>query len=75
MTDSPAVISSQIASVLKRTANHTSADRRWALKDHIAGFRAVDLQAFLAEEGVRFTGQPKRAEVVGEILDTFAPVD
>ena len=71
MTDSPAVINSQIAAVLSRTVNHTPADRRWALNDHLKGFRAIDLREVLAGEGIRFTGKPKRVEVVTEILDIF----
>jgi len=74
MADSPAVISERIATVLARTADRTASDRRWNLKEGLMAFRAVDLQAFLAAEGVRFTGKPKRDEVVDEILDTFAPV-
>lgn len=66
-------ISSRIAAVLSRTANRTASDRRWNLKEALMAFRAVDLREFLAIEGVRFTGKPKRDEIVAEILDTFTP--
>jgi hypothetical protein len=73
MTVSPEKVGEAIASQLSRSADRPAHDRRLDFADMLKGFTVPELRGFLAAEGIHFTGSPKRADVVTEILDTFTP--
>jgi hypothetical protein len=75
VTVTPEHIGKSIADQMKRSADRESWARRADLNDRLKAFTVPQLRAFLAAEGVHFTGNPKRAEVVGEVLDIFTPED
>jgi hypothetical protein len=73
MAVSPEKVGEAIAAQLSRSADRPAHDRRSDFADRLKAFTVAELRGFLAAEGIHFTGRPKRAEVVTEILDIFTP--
>lgn len=73
MTRDPKAVAECISEQLARSATRDPADRRSDFNDMLKGFTVPELSDFLASEGIRFTGKPKRAEVVAELLDIYTP--